>query len=606
MIHFRFILKHWAIFIIIIFSSLGISLLAGLSISFIFPLLYDGPISKQGNIHIPFPFDQLLLAFAGISLPEKIRIIAVLLVIIYTAKSLLQYINLVASSRILIISTKHFRALCYNQMMNVGMGYFNSRKTGYFYSICDGFCNNIGMFTLFVLSAIPQLFNMVIFLIMGMILSWKMVLFTIALAGLISMSLKRLMKKTEISGKEYSKAYTRFSSVAIELILAMKVIRIFAQEKNQLEKIENEIDLYNQTQYRLTVLRGSAGPFYESMAVTALACLLIAGSYLLIGPNSIGLPGLVAFIVMFQRISGEANAINQKRVQIMGDLPSYREVFSFLRPDGKQRMKNGTLTFSKMKKGIEMKNMTFGYNHKESIVLRNVSCYIPRGAKVGVAGASGGGKSTLTELLLRFYDPQEGQVLVDGSDLKELDIASWRKKIGIVSQDVFLFNDSIAANISFGKPCATKEEIEQAARKAHAHEFIQEMTRGYDTLVGDRGVRLSGGQKQRIAIARAIIIDPEILIFDEATSALDTESERIVQKALDDVARGRTVLTIAHRLSTIAHYDNILVMDSGQIVEQGRHEELLQKGGIYKKLVEMQDLKDINLPTRNGEEPKQL
>ena len=250
--------------------------------------------------------------------------------------------------------------------------------------------------------------------------------------------------------------------------------------------------------------------------------------------------------------------------------------------------------------------MTFGYNAGETIVLKNVSFRIPRGEKVGVAGASGAGKSTLSELLLRFYDPQEGQILVDGLDLKEFDIVSWRKKIGIVSQDVFLFNDSIRANISFGKPNASPDEIEEAARKAHAHEFIQEMPEGYDTLVGDRGVRLSGGQKQRIAIARAIILDPEILILDEATSALDTEAERIVQRALDDVASGRTVFTIAHRLSTIAHYDKILVMDSGQIVEQGRHEELLQKGGIYKRLVEMQDLKNTDLSIRNGDEAKQL
>jgi len=240
---------------------------------------------------------------------------------------------------------------------------------------------------------------------------------------------------------------------------------------------------------------------------------------------------------------------------------------------------------------IEFKNVNFKYTEDQDMVLRNLSFVVEKGAKVGVVGSSGAGKSTIGELLLRFYDPLEGSVCVDGINIKELDVHQWRRLIGVVSQDIFLFNDTVKANIAFANPEVTVEGIEQAARRAYAHDFIKELPQGYDTFVGDRGVLLSGGQKQRIAIARAILNEPEILLFDEATSALDTQSEEIVQKTLDDISRNKTVITIAHRLSTVSDSDKILVIDKGEIIQQGSHQELLgQKNGLYSQLVAMQNL----------------
>ncbi len=586
--NFRFLLHHWGLIIITISSSIGSSFMAGLSISFIIPIMSDTQILSKKNM--PFPFDKILLAFSGLNLSEKLRIIAVLLIAIFIVKSICQVASLVASSRLTIISIKYFRIKCYEQLMNVGMGYYYNRKAGDYHTICASFCNSLGMLSNFVFLAIPQFLNILIFLTMGLILSWKMVLLSIVLAIIISVLLKKHMHMAERRGKEYTIAHTRFTSESIELIAAMKVIRLFSKEKDEIKRFENEIDFFNQASYRIGILRGSTAPYYELMAIMALACIIIIGSYLFVGPNNIGLPGLAIFTIIFQRISSEANGINQKRVNIIGDITSYREVLKFLSPIDKEYVRSGTKVFSGTTEGIEFKNVTFRYNSKKNLVLDNINFHIPVGKKTGVVGPSGAGKSTITELLLRFYDPQEGQILIDGIDLKEFDINSWRRWIGVVSQDVFLFNDTIGANIAFARPDATQDEIEQAAYKAHAHEFIQQFPNGYDTLVGDRGVLLSGGQKQRVAIARAIIINPQILIFDEATSSLDTESERIVQDALDEISQGRTVITIAHRLSTVFSSDNVIVLNSGNIVEQGTHSELMKKNGFYYKLVKMQEL----------------
>jgi subfamily B ATP-binding cassette protein MsbA len=229
---------------------------------------------------------------------------------------------------------------------------------------------------------------------------------------------------------------------------------------------------------------------------------------------------------------------------------------------------------------------SYGDNH----VLKGVNLDVPRGSMLAVVGPSGNGKTTLLDLIPRFYDPKKGKIMIDGVDIKEVKLKSLRRQIGIVTQETILFNDSIRANIAYGKPGASDEEIKQAALQANAHDFITRMLKGYDAIIGDRGMRISGGERQRIAIARALLKNPPILILDEATSQLDSESERIVQEALDRLIQGRTVFVIAHRLSTVRNANMIVVLDKGVIVEQGTHSQLLTKGGLYKRLYEAQDM----------------
>ena len=480
--------------------------------------------------------------------------------------------------------------LCFKQLTKIGMGYFHSKKGGEFQTICVNHAQALGAFVNMTGNILPKFFNMLVYSTMIIILSWQMTVLSLGLAWLASLILQKIMRNTETVGKELAQRMGHLNSLFLEFLQAMKVIHLFGREKETVNSYHKTMNRYNQSVFQMATLKGSVAPLFESTGIIALGIIMFVGVIFFFEEKKTGLPAMAIFLIIFQRISGSAMALNQYRVNVLGDLSAYKRVFRFLAPGDKQYLNNGLLPFTQLENAVEFKNVKFSYNKEGSLILKDVSFSIPKGSRVGIAGSSGAGKSTLTELLLRFYDPQGGQILVDGTDLKEIDIDTWRKRIGVVSQDIFLFNDTIRTNIAYAKPEASQEEIESAAKKAHAHEFIQELQQGYETLTGDRGVLLSGGQKQRIAIARAILLEPEILIFDEATSALDTESEKIVQHALNELGEGRTVITIAHRLSTIFNSDQIIVMEAGEIVEQGTHEALFKKKDAYHKLVRMQKL----------------
>jgi subfamily B ATP-binding cassette protein MsbA len=269
-------------------------------------------------------------------------------------------------------------------------------------------------------------------------------------------------------------------------------------------------------------------------------------------------------------------------------LAAARHVWEVMDEHAELPEKPDAVELQPLRQAIELRNVSFNYGSDERLVLREVSLQIAAGRVVALVGESGGGKSTLTKLIPRFHDPVEGAVLWDGTDLRDARIASLRRNIAIVTQETVLFNDTVRYNISYSRPDATEAEIERAARAAHAHDFIMELPAGYDTIVGERGIFLSGGQRQRLAIARAVLADACVLVLDEATSALDAESERLVQKALANLMSGRTTVVIAHRLSTVRRADLIVVMERGRIIETGKHSELLERGGAYRRLYELQ------------------
>lgn len=317
----------------------------------------------------------------------------------------------------------------------------------------------------------------------------------------------------------------------------------------------------------------------------AMIALIAGMSLIVFGARSSGvLPSLVTFVVALQRLNGSFGSVAENFTSLTKNSASIHRLNEILEPSDKQFRRKGGISFDKLSMGIELKDVSLSYSPESDPAVRDVTLSIPRGHTVALVGASGAGKSSIADLLAGIYSPTQGTILLDGVDLLDIDLQSWQQNLGVVSQDTFLFNASIAYNIAFGTPGATDDQIEAAAAKAQAAGFIDALPNGFKTLIGERGYRLSGGQRQRISLARAILRDPELLILDEATSALDSQSERLVQEAIEQFERQHTVLVIAHRLSTIVNADLICVMDKGKIVERGNHLQLIAQNGSYANL----------------------
>jgi subfamily B ATP-binding cassette protein MsbA len=324
----------------------------------------------------------------------------------------------------------------------------------------------------------------------------------------------------------------------------------------------------------------------EFLGITAVAVILVFGGTL-VESGTINGAGFIAFIAAFSQITRPLRSFIDQFANINQGVAAGERIFTLIDAESEVKDKEGAIEFEGLKESIQLNNIYFSYDGERDVI-NNVSLTIKKGQTVALVGPSGGGKSTLSELIPRFYDVKSGDILFDGKSIKEYTQESLRSKMSIVSQDTVLFNDSIEGNILMGRPTATHEEVIEACKVANAHGFISEAAEGYDTNIGDRGTKLSGGQRQRLSIARAVLKNPEILILDEATSALDTESEKLVQEALTNLLKGRTSVVIAHRLSTIYNADRIYVIDQGRVAEEGTHQELLAKGGIYAHLIEMQ------------------
>jgi subfamily B ATP-binding cassette protein MsbA len=585
----RFLKRHWLLLLILVIVSLTAALLEGLGISLVFPVLQG--MTGTALTNVPFPFNKIVHLFAGMSFGPLLRLVVIILFSVTLIKAGFLYLSVILAARLKILAIKESREECIEQIMKVGISYFHKQKNAYFHLIFSNHTETaVGATINLVGTGLAQLFTTVILFGFLLMLSWRLTLISIFLVVVSSLIVRTISNKVLDNGKLLNAARHSLNSTLFDIFNGMKLIRQFNREETMIGKYCRNTENFNKVFYRATKLSQLVGPVFESTGIGILSLILIVGSFIVAQNNAAWIGILFTFVVVLNRLIVPVKSINQTLVLLFERIPMLRELDLFLSHESKSYIKNGTRVFQGMRQGIEVQNLEFSYNSDDAVVLKNVSFSIPRGAKIGIVGPSGSGKSTITELLMRFYDPQRGRIFVDRVDLRDLDLQSWRKRIGVVSQDTFLFNDTIKANITFAKPDASREEMELAARRAHIHEFIQSLPDGYDTFIGERGVLLSGGQRQRLAIARAIITEPEILIFDEATSALDTESEQIVQSALDEIAKGRTVISIAHRLSTVRDSDMIVVIDNGCIIETGKHFDLLNNHGLYRKLVKMQNL----------------
>ena len=406
----------------------------------------------------------------------------------------------------------------------------------------------------------------------------------IPIAGFLIGKVGKALKK---QSKESQNRLAGMISTIEESISGLRIIKGFNAIKYSKEKFAEQNEQYSKTLLGVHRKREMSSPMSEFLsAIVVIIVLWFGGRLILGGGSSIGAADFITYIVVFSQIISPAKSFSQGYYNIQKGVASADRIFEILDADEVIMDKENPERIDTFKDAIEYQNVSFRYGKED--VLKDIDLTIPKGKVVALVGESGGGKSTLVDLLPRFYDVCEGRILLDGHDLRDYKISDLRGLMGIVTQETILFNDTVFNNIAFGMENVSKEAVIEAAKIANAHEFIMEMEQGYDTTIGDRGMNLSGGQRQRLSIARAVLKNPPILILDAATSSLDTESERLVQDALAKVMSQRTSIVIAHRLSTIQHADEIIVLQKGQIIERGTHEELIAKNGIYKKLTDLQ------------------
>ncbi|MBO7073315.1 MAG: ABC transporter ATP-binding protein [Bacteroidales bacterium] len=423
--------------------------------------------------------------------------------------------------------------------------------------------------------------------------SWRLTLFVLILlpiGGLIIGAIGKSLKKDSLDGQN---RFAGMLATIEETIGGLRIIKAFNAIDYSSEKFNEQNGLYTRVIKFVNRKRDLSSPMSEFLSSIIISIVVWFGATLILdaaatpgAEPSITAANFIAYIVVFSQIISPAKSFSQGFYSLQKGMASADRIFEVLDAEEVIVEKQDALELPDFKDSIIYNNVSFHYN--EVNVLHNVNLTIPKGKMIALVGESGGGKSTLVDLLPRFYDVSEGHILIDGTDIRDFKISDVRGLMGIVSQESILFNDTVFNNIAFGLEHATREAVIEAAKIANAHDFIMEMEDGYDTVIGDRGMNLSGGQRQRISIARAVLKNPPILILDEATSSLDTESERLVQEALAKVMTNRTSIVIAHRLSTIQNADEILVMVKGQIVERGKHEELIEKGGVYKRLTDLQ------------------
>jgi len=419
-----------------------------------------------------------------------------------------------------------------------------------------------------------------------MLISWKLTLIVTAIMLLISVIVRILTRQTKNIGEKVTQQNTELTNRMVAGIDGMNVIRAFVREPYEQERFGLTSNRLNDLIVRLTMLHGIIGPVYQVLTAALLLTVLLTNIH---SPGRIH--SILVFILILYRFQPKIIALDGARNRMISLAPAVEEISNLL-AETRKPLPNGSLPFRGLKNGISLNNMSYRYNPEDLPALRNVSVFIPAGKTTALVGQSGAGKSTLIKLLLRYYDPSVGNIFVDENPLKSLNIESWRESIALVSQDVYVFNASIRDNIAYGRLGSDEEEIISAARKADAHDFICQLPHGYDTIVGDRGVRLSGGQRQRVTLARAIVREPKVIILDEATNSLDSISEDLVRDALKKLGLDCTVIVIAHRLFSIEHADHIIVLDKGIACEQGTFEALCKHNGIFADLYKSQYTKN--------------
>ena len=488
--------------------------------------------------------------------------------------------------------SRDLRTQVYRKLVSLPMGFFSRQRKGDIVARMSGDVNEVENSITSSLDMLLKNPILILFYFGTLIItSWQLTLFTLASVPLIAWGMSAIGKKLKSRSIQAQAKWSEIMSQLDETLGGLRVIKAFIAEDKMKQRFESTCNAHRRAATRVAVRQSSAHPVSECLGTMMIMLVLWFGGTLILQDNStIDAPTFIFYMVILYSVLQPLKDLAKATYNIPRGLASMERVDVILNAKNDIVEKAEPERIKEFTDEIVFHDVCFRYNDSAKDVLQHINLRVPKGKTVAIVGQSGSGKSTLVDLLPRYYDVCAGSITIDSHDIRDLSIKDLRSLIGNVNQEAILFNDTIFNNIAFGVENATMEQVVEAAKIANAHDFIMEKENGYQEMIGDRGCKLSGGQRQRISIARAILKNPDILILDEATSALDTESERLVQEALDRLTSSRTTIAIAHRLSTIKNADEILVMNEGLIVERGRHEELLALGGYYKKLNDMQAL----------------
>ena len=545
---------------------------------------------NEAGFNAMMSYCYTMLFGENFSVSKFLLLLGLITVVMNLLSNLFRYASAMTVEVLRVNTVRKMRNEMFARVVDMNVGFFSDQRKG---DIISKITQDVIVVQYCITNTLQVAFRdpflIIGFLVLMVSISWQLSLFAIIFLPLVGLIIGNIVKRLRLPAKRSQERLGDLVSVLDEALSGIKIVKSYNAQNFIVEKFKRINDDLSRLVISMSKRQQLASPMSEFLGITAVSIILVFGGTL-VGEGLVTGSGFIAFIAAFSQITRPLRSFIDQFANINQGVAAGERIFTIIDAESEIQDAEDAKEFEGLKESIELRNISFSYDGEKD-VLKDVSLRIGKGETIALVGASGGGKSTLSELIPRFYDVTCGEVLFDGVPVSQYTQQSLRDKMSIVSQETILFNDSIEGNILLGRTTATHDEVVEACKVANAHNFIMASTDGYDTNIGDRGTKLSGGQRQRLSIARAVLKNPEILILDEATSALDTESEKLVQEALTSLLKGRTSIVIAHRLSTIYNADRIYVINEGRIAEQGTHQELLARGGIYSHLIEMQSFK---------------